>query len=507
MLTQQALSDFITPFMSSAQVPGLAYTIIHHGDVIINDGLGVTSNENPRPITPDTIFRIGSVSKPLTGALIMRLVDRHMLDLDTPISTYLSELSDCWLATVTLRELLSHTSGLPTGLTYWGTSSASALLAYVDELCQMTPIVPRGVYSYSNHGINLAAMVAETVTQAPYAELIQSEVFAPLNMTRATVDPLTAMTYPLALPHIPDETGNLQVLRPFIDHLPHRPCGFVMTTINDLAQFALMLMGAEYRDFLSADSRQQMITPHVSRYTVDQSHYGLTTRQTRYRGVQIIGHNGAIGKYGGWLWIEPQTQSGFVMLVNRAPQFWGYAAKIMHHVWDALLTFPIVSTQPIKSSAQPIAGTYRGLDVGLVQIESSGDQFTCAINGGEATLISLHHIADDGTPVYQVQPDGVSLAWVHDGLTVNGAYCQRIDYTPHTDQPDAQLQGVYRADIDTLIFRIEDETLFAYSVDDRQDYRLFALSATEYAGEIGLLRWTDSGIHWGSGYFLTPVTD
>src|SRR5689334_22863181 len=120
MLDYDALEQLIQLRMAEAIVPGLALAIVQGDKVIYARGFGVTSTDDNAPsVTPDTLFRIGSVTKPLTGTMIMRLVETGVLDLDKPITEYVD-----WLTIgepnvapqITLRMLLSHTAGLPTSL-------------------------------------------------------------------------------------------------------------------------------------------------------------------------------------------------------------------------------------------------------------------------------------------------------------------------------------------------------------------------------------------------------
>ncbi|HEU5376900.1 MAG TPA: serine hydrolase domain-containing protein, partial [Ktedonobacteraceae bacterium] len=120
MLNFAELEERIEQQMKDAHVPGLALAIVLGTEIIYAKGFGVTSIEdNGVAVTPKTLFRIGSVTKPLTGTAIMCLVEAGLLDLDQPVRTYIPwfSLSEAEASErVTLRMLMSHTSGLPTDL-------------------------------------------------------------------------------------------------------------------------------------------------------------------------------------------------------------------------------------------------------------------------------------------------------------------------------------------------------------------------------------------------------
>lgn len=174
--------------MRVARVPGLAVAAVRGQDVVYAAGFGVTSTgavgAEPVPVTPETLFRIGSIAKPLTGTLIVRLADAGVLDLDRPIRSYLPRFTlSAPAATerVTLRMLLTHTSGIPhrleplsdvetpawTGTTDEITAAALEHLAR-HRLPRATLIAPPGkVLSYSTAGISLAGYVAQEVCGKP----------------------------------------------------------------------------------------------------------------------------------------------------------------------------------------------------------------------------------------------------------------------------------------------------------------------------------------------------
>ncbi len=135
MLNLYQLERLIETRMTEAHVPGLTLAIIEQQEVIYARGFGVTSVESGGlPVTPATLFRIGSSTKPLTGTAIMRLVEAGKLDLDEPIKTYLDwfTLEDKRAAnTITLRMLLSHTAGLPPAAAPFGLRDPAGLEAFV----------------------------------------------------------------------------------------------------------------------------------------------------------------------------------------------------------------------------------------------------------------------------------------------------------------------------------------------------------------------------------------
>lgn len=339
------LEELITEQMHAAEVPGVAIAVSGVNGVIYARGFGTTSvQEGGSPVTPQTLFRIGSATKPLTGTAILRLVEAGLLDLDCPIKTYLPTwftLGDGKSASlITLRMLLSHTSGLPADTFPFGSRNPDGLEKFVRQVIPGYLLVaePGSIWSYSNPGLNLAGYVAEVVYGKPFAELVQELVLNPLQMTRTTFDPLVAMTYPLALPHEKLRDGSMQVLHCFMESTSEYPSGFCISTALDLAQFIqLHLNEGCFRDqrLLSPSSIKQMHTKHIrlNRAAKDEG-YGLTFYVDSYQGKPRVLQHGLIDSYGCVLAIIP-GHVGIAILNNYAHEF--RAIEIVNLLLGAVL--------------------------------------------------------------------------------------------------------------------------------------------------------------------------
>ena len=252
MLNFHQLEQNIEASMHQSHIPGLALAIVHEYKLIYARGFGVTSVEDGGvPVTPETLFRIGSITKPLTGTAIMRLVEAGKLDLDTPVKAYIDwfRLSDPEAtAHVTLRMLLSHTSGLPTDAQHVGKRDPEGLeISVREQIPEYTLLAPPNtVMSYSNPGLNLAGYIAEVASGKHYAEFMQEAVFEPLQMHRTTFDPTRAMTYPVAQSHDLDKDGELHVQHQYADNVAHYPSGFAISTVMDLANLPSCICNRGY---------------------------------------------------------------------------------------------------------------------------------------------------------------------------------------------------------------------------------------------------------------------
>jgi CubicO group peptidase (beta-lactamase class C family) len=322
-LDVEALARRVDQACQEARIPGLALAVVRGGDVVHAAGAGVTSAEDGVPVTPSTLFRVGSITKSLTGTAAMRLVDQGLLDLDRPVVAELPwfALSDpAATPLVTLRMLLTHTSGLPHDHQPFGRPEPEALERRVrDEIPRYALVAPPGSrYSYSNAGLHVAGFLVATKSGTTYAEAMRRLLFEPLGMTRTTFDPTVAMTYPLAQPHVLDDAGRPAVQHRFAHNAGHYPSGQAISTVLDLARFASFHLGGGRvgaEQLLRPEAVAAMHAPAVE--IGDGVHYGLTFRVGSYRGLQRVGHGGAIAGFGARLDMLPGAGLGVALAFNR----------------------------------------------------------------------------------------------------------------------------------------------------------------------------------------------
>ena len=178
-LCEQVVAD-----MDRLSIPGVAVGVLA-GDQELAAGFGVTSVENPLPVTPDTLFQIGSITKTFVATAVMRLVENGKLDLDMPIRTWLPDLrlfDDGVAQRVTLRHLLTHTGGWVGDYFNDFGSGDDALARMVAEVAKLPQLTPLGEhYSYNNAGFYLAGRVLEAVTGTPFEQAIKALVLDPLG--------------------------------------------------------------------------------------------------------------------------------------------------------------------------------------------------------------------------------------------------------------------------------------------------------------------------------------
>lgn len=392
--------------MQAAKVPGAALAIVQGEEVIYAQGFGVTSVEDGGlPVTPQTVFRIGSTSKALTGTAAMRLVEMGKLALDVPIQTYIPwfTLTDkAAAAQITLRMLLNHTAGLPGAYAPFGSRDPEALERYIrSEVCEFSPLAPPGkLCAYSNVHTDIVGHLIEVVTGKFYEEAMQELIFQPLEMQRSTFDTAIAVTYPFALGHVVDDNGALQVEHRFIENVAHNPAGFGLSTVLDMANFAIMHMNDgrfKGQQLLKPETVSQMQTIEGDLYTMSSSGYGLPFLVHTYRGIKRVSHNGDVPSFGSLFYMAPAEKLGVILLINRITDFWPVAIKLVNDIYTEFLGLRRESDEPqiIKPDTSywpAFAGKYEGSQ-GILTIMPDDEQLMLHMPDG--TQLPLHALRDD----------------------------------------------------------------------------------------------------------------
>ena len=307
--------------LQAANAPGAALAIVESDRVVYQTAIGLANAETGQAMTPDMLFRIGSVTKMFTTAALVSLAEEGKLKLDEPIGKYTTGLHGK-LSRVTAHQLMSHSAGIRDEAPAFGQHDETALAATVRSWGDDYFFTEPGrVMSYSNPGLTLAGFVVEQVARLPYADVIDQRLFKPLGMTRTTFRPTVAMTWPLAQGHATDGKSPPTVVRPFADNAGYWPAGFMFSNVADLARFTIAFMNGgaiDGRQVLTPTAITTLSTGYVdvpssadgSRYC-----YGLTT--SMHRGVRIVEHGGAIDGFGASIRMLPDRKAAVVILVNK----------------------------------------------------------------------------------------------------------------------------------------------------------------------------------------------
>ncbi len=410
------LTEVIEAQIAESRVPGLGVAIILNGEVILSQGFGVRSLETHDPVTADTLFRIGSTTKPLTTIGLMMLVEQGLVDLDAPVSEYVPEftVSDA----ITVRHLLSHTAGMSDNAVPFGRLDPDALADYVASLDRRAVFAPPGeVLSYCNPCFDTLGRLIEVVSDQHYAEYMAEVVFPALGMERSTLLANVAMTYPLAVGYS-RQVMAINPVRPMPDNVAEYPAGFVYSSPNDLIQLAQFVINSGVVDgeaVLPEAYAREMATPILHVGTLG---YGLGLFVDEYRGTIAVGHGGAINGYASYFNTLPEYGLGVIVLANGD---WFDPTPIFDAAVDLLLDLPADEPTPAPELSAEALEAYTGTFVVTDVYGASSATLEVAVEDGQL----IAHVA--GQPPLELRPFAEDAFNVFVGTMDTGsrAYFQR----------------------------------------------------------------------------------
>ncbi|MGH9467051.1 MAG: serine hydrolase, partial [Terriglobales bacterium] len=347
-----ALNAYIQRSMKDWKVPGVAVGIVRGAAPVYLRGFGVRDVRTGRPVTPDTLFDIGSCTKAFTAASIAMLVDEGKMSWEGRVESYIpffhlyNPMADEY---VTMRDLLTHRTGDPeSGMLWYG--SALSRDEIVRRIRYIKPSAGfRTTFQYNNLMFLAAGVAVGEVTHGTWDAFVKSRIFTPLGMSESDTSAVVAQQSPdFSAPHVPGPNGEPRAI-PWrnIDNIG--PAGSINSSVRDMAKWiALQLNNGEYggqrlisaRNVEAMHAPQMVIPVHGELGTVFfpdsmQLSYGLGWFIQDYRGHQLILHPGDIDGFSALVVLIPEIHTGYVVLINLGGGT--YRQALGYHIADQLL--------------------------------------------------------------------------------------------------------------------------------------------------------------------------
>ncbi|WP_346985951.1 serine hydrolase domain-containing protein [Chryseobacterium sp. POE27] len=304
-------------------VPGVAVAVIRDGKVAWIQSIGYADLASKKPVTSETIFNIGSISKLISAWGFMQLTEKDLIKLDDPVDQYLTRWhlpeSEFDRLKVTLRRILSHTAGLSVH-GYGGSDQGIPLLSLEESLNGKTKrngetvhliSEPGTKWDYSGGGYTLAQLLLEERTNQSFATYMKNSIFLPLGMKNTNYEWTVEMMATSATAY--DENGNPIKNRIFTE----KAAAGLQTTIQDLAHFAELSItpnSHQLNKVLKPGTIKLMETPVLPSSNEGES--GLGYRFMNYEGFRTIGHTGENVGWSAALFLDLPTKSGIIVLCN-----------------------------------------------------------------------------------------------------------------------------------------------------------------------------------------------
>jgi CubicO group peptidase (beta-lactamase class C family) len=412
-IANKALAEF--------KIPGASVAVVQDGKVIYSKGFGFRDVEKKLPVTPDTLFAIGSISKSFTSLVFATQNDEGVVDWDKPIRNYVPafQLEDHFAADhATAKDLLSHRSGLPGHDLVWYTSDFTR----EDLFHRVQYLKPNKEFRYGYQYCNLMIMtmgyVEGQVAHSSWEALVRTRIFQPLGMTTSNFSVNDSQK-------TPDFAQPYSIKKEVVTKVPFKnvdvigPAGSINSSANEMARYAVLHLGDGTYNGKRVVSQSNLKLVHTGVTPVGElpefftqnglgpMSYAMGWVDTTFRGHHMVWHNGGIDGFHSLLTMLPEDKVAVVILTNLDNHH--ALEPIAYSIFDRVLglspepwidrfkalsdkqkkaqeeaekkkTPPTKPTTPASHPLADFAGDYVNPGYGTVKIAVSGDDLTLTLN-------------------------------------------------------------------------------------------------------------------------------
>jgi len=350
--------DFIEVQCKKNEIPGLAIVIVDCDEVLLSEVFGFTDLDKKNPITRDTIFPIGSSTKPFTSTLIAMLVSDGTMSWDDPVTKYLPEFdlkikSDSTSDRVTIRDLLSHRTGffhmqLIQTAVNWGQAADFSPPHTRDSLLRAAAEFEpkdsfRKRHNYSNVSMLAAALASGRACNTDWDTLMAQRMFKPLGMKRSStsIRQIDEHDAALAVGHLKGEQGIEKARLINLDVIS--PAGGVNSTLADMTKWLQLLLGEgrfEDQRLVTKEALQETWTSQITGADLGGmlpgADYGLGWFVKKWKGYRYVEHGGNALGFSANVALIPDLRVGYVMLSNVLPN--PLQVTLSERVWEVMVS-------------------------------------------------------------------------------------------------------------------------------------------------------------------------
>ena len=457
----EALSRFIQHEMQDKKLPALSIALVDDQQIVWAQGFGYGDPDKKIPASPETVYRIGSVSKLFTDIGVMQLVERGELDPDAPIQKYLPDFQphNPFHKDITLRQLMSHRAGLlrepPVG-NYFDPSELS-LSAMVYSLNDTTLVFPPETHTkYSNAGVATVGYVLEKHSGQPFATYLHHAVLEPMGLRSSAFQPESQLMAHVAKAYMWSYDG-LHFQAPTFE-LGMAPAGCMYSTVLDLSRFLGVLFnhgqGPNGR-VLQAATLEKMWAPQFAKPD-DKSGFGIGFYVSQLDGHRLVEHGGAIYGFATQAAALPDDKLGVaaVTTMDSSNALTSHVAEVALRLMltakadQPLPEIPETSAVPVERARQ-LEGQY-GTGESAVNLIAANDELYLrrVAGGGQVRLRqSGDSLMADGRLGY-----GLQVTPVANGIRIHDRLLERVSTSQPAPMPSRWngLIGEYGWDYDKL---------------------------------------------------------
>lgn len=415
---RDAVESFVAEWVSDDRIPGASLAVVDRDGIRYAEGFGARTLDGNVPATPDTLFGIGSCTKSVTAMAVMQLVERGDLSVSDPVADYLPYLADAPGDPITVRELLTHTSGMPAdgsggplitramggGHAEVPLSSRADFRRHVRGSLDRR-VTDRETFYYYNSGYTMLSQVVEAVTDRAFAAYVEEEVLAPLGMERSTFSrEAFGAEDDRMTPYHKEEGEAVESGFPF-DPLIHGPGGLV-SSAREMADYLRAYLGdgaADRERVVSPGSLDEMTTPEGAFGTYFDGRemgYGYGLMVEEFLDDTMVGHGGSVGVSSAWFGYLDDAGLGVALLCTTGPRVHPMVAgRAVLAILRDEDSHEVVPQLRLTRTLETVTGeysTYR--DIGSATVERVGGslRFEASFGFGGQELLFTPVSVEDG---------------------------------------------------------------------------------------------------------------
>jgi CubicO group peptidase (beta-lactamase class C family) len=316
------LEKFVEELLKETEVPGCSVGILAQGE-IETKVFGIANIEQGNPVSKETLFQIGSITKTITATAVMKLVEAGKLDLHTPVRTYLPDFKvadEEVSAQVTPYHLLTHTAGWDGDLFIDTGEGDDAIQKYVAKMADRGQIFPLGEFvSYNNAGYSVLGAILEAITGKKLEDLFKEYITEPLGLEKMFFNAGEVISYDFAVGHLSSPEG-LKVARPWKLQRCVLPMGAVVTTTKDLLLYAKCYLdggkSSEGKAIIKPETITDMFSSKYSYSKEDRMGVGLSWWRRDLDQGYIVEHGGGTNGQISQLTLLPEHEFALAIFTN-----------------------------------------------------------------------------------------------------------------------------------------------------------------------------------------------
>ncbi|MGA7616710.1 MAG: serine hydrolase [Thermoanaerobaculia bacterium] len=478
----QGFDAFVHSTLAPWQVPGLAIAVVKDGKIAYTQGFGLRDVENDLPVTPDTLFPIGSATKAFTTFTLGTLVDEGKLDWSKPVRNYIPDFQmfdPVATLEMTPLDLVTHRSGLPRHDLVWYNNQDLTRAEIVHRLRYLKPSAEfRQRFQYNNLMFLTAGDLIERLTGKTWEEAVRARVLDPLGMTRTNFSDASSQQDPdFAKPYRTDEGKVVGI--PFREVGNMGPAGSIDSSVDEMSHWMIAHLEKgkfDGKQVIQPATLDQIHTPQmfISALPTDAdgapTSYAMGWFVSSYRGHLTLAHGGNIDGFSALVTLYPFDDVGIVVLTNaEGTPLPGIITKhaadrllaLPHRDWNSEALVKKVQGEKVEKEAESkkatfrkngthpshrleeYAGDYENPGYGVIHVTLAGQTLTATYNGIATPLEHWHYDVFNGVkaadPVFREMKYQFRSDLDGDIASLAAPFEPSVDPIVFTKKPDARM--------------------------------------------------------------------